>query len=378
MASTKYKKNKRGEYEARIWDGTYNTDGSKHRKKLVSKKSSADLERRVSEFKREVEDSRSCSFSNVTFREYAKEWLSVSKASKEKKTQKTYQTVIENYLSFIHDTPITGIRQSHLQQAINHNLNHPRTCKDIKSTFSQIVRSAVRDRILPQRAEFDLLADISLPKYIKRKRRALTPLERRAMFNARLDDRKSAFLFILYYLGTRKGEALALSSSDFDFSAKTVSISNVLVFDGNAPTVKPYPKSERGIRNIPLPDPLISRIRAFVESADGFIFRTQNGSLMTDTAYRRMWDSIITSLNVATGWNPNAKKDKKPRPITDLTAHIFRHNYCTELCYQIPKISTKMIASLLGDDEKMVLEVYSHILAEKEDVAGAIRDAFKT
>ena len=62
-------------------------------------------------------------------------------------------------------------------------------------------------------------------------------------------------------------------------------------------------------------------------------------------------------------------------PITGLTAHVFRHNYCTNLCYQIPKISIKRIAQLLGDTEKMVLEVYNHIVLEKEDAAGAVNDA---
>ena len=96
---------------------------------------------------------------------------------------------------------------------------------------------------------------------------------------------------------------------------------------------------------------------------------------MTANAYRRMWDSIICSLNMAVGYNPQAKKERY-RPITDLTAHVFRHNYCTELCYQIPKISTKMVARLLGDNEKMVIEVYSHLLEEKEDTASAINDIF--
>lgn len=62
-------------------------------------------------------------------------------------------------------------------------------------------------------------------------------------------------------------------------------------------------------------------------------------------------------------------------PVTGLTAHVFRHNYCTNLCYQIPKISIKRIAQLLGDTEKMVLEVYNHIVLEKEDAAGAVNDA---
>ncbi len=89
-----------------------------------------------------------------------------------------------------------------------------------------------------------------------------------------------------------------------------------------------------------------------------------------------MWDSIVTALNVAAGYNPNAKKNRGEKPITGLTAHIFRHNFCTELCYQIPAISTKMIARLLGDDERMVLDVYSHILAEKENVAETLNKAF--
>ena len=62
-------------------------------------------------------------------------------------------------------------------------------------------------------------------------------------------------------------------------------------------------------------------------------------------------------------------------PITGLTAHIFRHNYCTMLCYQIPKISIKRIAQLLGDTERMVLDVYNHVVMEKEDAAGAVNDA---
>ena len=60
--------------------------------------------------------------------------------------------------------------------------------------------------------------------------------------------------------------------------------------------------------------------------------------------------------------------------VTDLTAHIFRHNYCTNLCYRVPEISIKKIAQLMGDTEKMVLNVYNHIIKEKEDPASVIND----
>ena len=97
--------------------------------------------------------------------------------------------------------------------------------------------------------------------------------------------------------------------------------------------------------------------------------------MMTETAFRRMWDSIITAMNIAAGYNPQAKKFKGEKPIQGLTPHIFRHNYCTELCYKVPQISTKKIAQLLGDTEKMVLDVYSHIVEEKENVKETLEEA---
>ena len=79
---------------------------------------------------------------------------------------------------------------------------------------------------------------------------------------------------------------------------------------------------------------------------------------MTKSGFRRMWGRIIKAMQAVS-----------ESPIEDLTSHIFRHNYCTNLCYQFPKISIKMIARLVGDSEKVVLEVY------KEDSISAVNDA---
>ena len=45
------------------------------------------------------------------------------------------------------------------------------------------------------------------------------------------------------------------------------------------------------------------------------------------------------------------------------------------MCYQIPRVSIKNIAALLGDSEAMVLRVYNHIMLEREDTAGAVEAA---
>ena len=375
MASTKYKLNSRGYYEAKVWDGTYTPSGAKHRKTITSKKSSADLEKKVAAFKRKIEEEEVAEV-NITFGEYSKRWFEIYKQTKELNTQKMYRTCVFKYLAPLEDIRLIDIKHSHFQQIINENMEHPKTCKNIKLAFTQIIKSAVRDRYLPHSAIEDITMDISMPKYLKPSKRALTALERRCMIEADLDERKRAFVTILYYCGLRRGEALALTAKDFNWKKNTVSISKVIVFDNNAPVLKPYPKSDNGIRSVPLPDACIKPLKDYVSKCKGNLFTGQDKPYMTETAYKRMWESIITSMNIAAGYNPQKKKDRGEKPIQGLTAHIFRHNYCTMLCYQIPTISTKKIAQLMGDTEKVVLNIYSHILDEQEDVKSAINNAF--
>lgn len=82
-----------------------------------------------------------------------------------------------------------------------------------------------------------------------------------------------------------------------------------------------------------------------------------------------MWESIVNKINVIASGNDTVKK------VPGLTAHAFKHNYCANLCYQMPIISIKKITQLLGDTEKMDLEVYNHVLEEKENVQGVVAEA---
>jgi integrase len=375
---TKYKKNeKTGLYSTLIWDGTYDADGRKHRKKLTSRKSSADLEKQVAAFKLEVQEKGSVTkVSTTPFLLYAREWLSITKAGKELNTKKMYRYIIDRYFSLIADVPISEIRHSHFQAVINDQLDHPQTCLQIALTFRQIIKYAAKNHHIAPGMVNDIIDDVSIPKCRKPQKRALNAVEKAAIEKADLDPRKRAFLSILYYCGLRRGEAMALTTEDFDWDACTLSVSKVIVFDTNTPVLKPYPKSERGIRTVPIPERAVQYIRPFAEEQDGFLFHGRDREMMSETAFRRMWDSILIGLNMAMGYNPDAKKDRGEKPITELTPHMLRHNYCTELCYQVPAISTKMIARLLGDDERMVLEVYSHIQEEKEDLQSAINKAF--
>lgn len=371
MAKAKYKKNYRGEFETRIWDGTYNPDGSKHRARLVSKKSSADLERKVNHLKNSVENGNYVNPSDIMFVDYARQWLKTKKSVREKNTQAMYRNIIETHLSKLENIKLSDIRNSHFQLVINQALDKPRTCQQIYVTFKQIVRMAVSDNYIGIGMFETICSDINLPKYTRKEKRALSELEKNALAKADFTDREKAFISIIYSCGLRRNEALALSKFDFSFKQDicTLSITKTLVFDGNNPEIKNSPKTSNGFRTVPVPCSTSVFLKSYLSGLAGTqLFTCNDGSLITQSSYVKMWASIIKKMNRAAGGT-----DAFP-VIDDLTAHIFRHNYCTNLCYQVPGISIKKIAQLMGDTEKVVMDVYNHIIEEKEDPASIINE----
>lgn len=373
--AVKYKYDeKRKEWATLVYDGRINSDGSKHRKRISSKKSSKDLENKVAAFKASLETAPK--LTNITFYDYALSWLDLYKQNKELNTITMYKNTVK-YFDVLDNVLLCDITRSHFQQVINLNQEHPRTCILISQTFKQIIKSAVYDGLITETIAARATMDISLPKYQRKEKKPLSEEEKEALLNCDLSDYKRAFVTILYYCGLRKSEALALTADDIDLKAKTVTINKALVNDGNKPMLKPYPKSDNGVRSVPLCKPAIDVLEPYLVNCKGLLFPNSYGAYMSPTSYRTMWNSIIASCNAYLGYNPNAKKNRIEKPIKNLTAHRLRHNFCSVLCYQVPRISTKTIAKILGDTEKMVLDVYSHILEEKEDIAGAINSAFK-
>ena len=370
MAKAKYKKGTDGYFCTRIWDGTYNSDGTKHRTVLRSKKSSADLEKQVTDLRIKIKEGLTVHNTDIAFCDYANEWLETYKAVRSMNTRKMYQNIIARHFSVLQGIKLQDIRKIHFQMVINSAIESPRTCQQIKITFRQIIRSAISDHLLPENAFRVICEDVELPPYRAKEKRPLTALEKQAIRTADFTPMERSFVYILYGCGLRRGEALALQKSDIRLTAAELTVKRAFEFDGNNPRVK-APKSNNGYRTIPMPPYLVQQLKSYIPIVSGdYLFHNKNSNTMTLTGYIRMWNRIIKKMNLAAGGTDHL------RVIYGLSAHIFRHNYCTELCYQIPKISTKKIAQLLGDNERMVLDVYSHIVDEKEKAPEVISAAF--
>lgn len=367
MASAKYKRGADGYFTTRAWDGTYKENGERHYKTLRSKKSSKDLEKIAAEFAREVEARNHIKKSDITFIEYSRLWLKKYKSQASNNTKAMYSNIIEKHFKIISDVKLQTIDRIHLGILLENTSGKKRTQQQIQMTFKQVLKSAVIDHLFPANVMEDLFNNTDNIKYKAREKRPLTKCEKNAVFKADFEEQDKIFVYIIYGCGLRREEALALTVFDINTKKRTVTINKAHELLNNTPNQKD-PKSNNGYRTIPIPNNVYPAIEDFVNKRRSkgktYLFVMRGGKPMSKSSYDKMWARVLKRM-----------QEVSDDQITGLTAHVFRHNFCTNLCYQIPKISIKKIAQLMGDTEAMVLKVYNHMILEKEDAEGAVNDA---
>lgn len=355
----KYKANKDGWFITYVWDGTYTEKGEKHRKQIRSNKSSKDLENKVADFKRQVETHQNSIPTTITLENFAKDWLRTEKANIRPNTRAKYENVFSKF-------PKAGVvrmsdfSRRHLLLIMADETDHIQGL--ILMYLKQIVKSAIRQHLIVASAFDDIFEDIVPPKPAKALKRPLTQAEKQAIFKIELNDRQKAFLYFIYYCGLRREEVIALRSSDYKNGQLT--INKVITFPkSNKPILENKTKSDNSVRVVPVPTVCQDFFDSYCQDKD-FLFTTATGELITLQSYRRLIEGIVKKIDKEVGYE------------TKLTAHIFRHNYCTELCYQVPLISIPTIAKLMGDTVKVVMDVYNHVMSEKEDIPAALENIF--
>lgn len=353
MAKAKYTKGKDGYYKTNVWDGTYTESGKKHLISLRSKKSSKDLEEKVIEHNRKIKEREFVRQSDSTFLDYARAWKKAYKSHLEHNTNEMYTNIIEKHFTSL-NVPVSAITRAHYITAFN-NISGKRTKQQFQMIFKQVLKSTIHDKLLPASALDEILADTIKVKYKPQPKRALTEAEKEAIKKCKFkDDRDKVFLYLLYYTGMRGEEIRALTKFDFNFTRKEISVSKAVTFDKNEPLLKDTKNNKHRI--IPMSDALISVCEPYLATLKHTnLFFMDDGYYLTKSAYRRMWERVLKEI-----------QNNSKEPIFGLTPHIFRHNYCSSLCNKIPEISITKIAEILGDSEKMVIEVYNHELSNKE------------
>lgn len=314
-----------------------------------------DLKKQIEDYKLEMR--KVAHPSTMTFQKYSERWLEIYKGNRSKQTQDMYKNALVK-CEDLNPFPVAKITRSMCQEAVSACWNHPRAAKVLADTLRQIFRSAMADGIIAGNPAESL----SLPKRPNKRFHLLTDRELDAVARADLSDQDRLFVNILQVFGLRPGEALALQPTDFDWQQQKLRITKALeMSNDNRSRIK---ETKTGVsREIPIPDALIPALRERIASVDGFlVFPKASGGLYTKSAYRRLCDRILKSINAALGGSAAVNV------IPDVTLYSFRHRRATDLYYlaQSGQISTKKAAALMGHSEIVFLNTYSHIDESRE------------
>lgn len=164
-------------------------------------------------------------------------------------------------------------------------------------------------------------------------------------------------LFLLT-TGCRRGEALALRYSDINYENKTVSITKTVEWLGNIAQIKDHPKTDAGIREIPLPDILFTKLfQNKTSNKNALIFPNYKGELISNSNLTRMWDTYCKSTGIKA------------------TPHQLRHAYATIL-YDAG-IDVKTAQTFLGHANiQTTLNIYTHLSETRKSDAVQKINAF--
>lgn len=363
----KYKKRPDGRYATSTIVG-YTDDGKPKRKTLYGR-TIMELDKKVAEFKSLQNKGIIINDDGMTVEQWGKKWLELYKADKAYNTYLMYQNALNTHIiPNLGNIRLNALKSHHIQELLNSIIRdgHHRTAEIVKITIKQIIQQAIINEYIYK----DISLGLTLPNKKKPKKRALTDAEKKLIFKADFNSMERVFIDLLYYTGIRKGEALSLTVSDIDFINKKISISKNLVMQYRSSTIKPSPKTQAGNREIPIPDKLLQSLMNYIHSINSiYLFTTEDGNLLTLSEFRKIWRDVIYKLNLAAGGTiPKQGKRKKEdvgkRPIwliaNDITPHMFRHTYATNLYYA--GIDMKTAQTLLGHSNiKITLDIYTHL-----------------
>ncbi len=321
--------------------------GGRRVRKWVHADSKTELKRKETELLKDWEKNM---LTPAVFGEYAELWFRTYKTNKATRTQDYYKEGLKK-LESVSRMKLSQITRSHLQAIISENWEHARTCEKIHDTVNQIFKSAIADGLVWRNPAEGL----SLPKRVVEEKRILTKREREIVKRIELPPAEKLFLELIRELALRPEEARALTRSQFNLSNRSVSITQAVIFDDNAPELKDT-KNEKH-RTLPLSDSIVERLRAYFKTVQVILFPNSRGEYMTKSSYRCFEKRIFKALS-------------QKMNVEDVTLYTLRHTKGTELYYLTQKgvLSTKLAAEFMGHSEAVFLHNYAHIDREIENL----------
>jgi integrase len=351
-----------------IGDGKY---------KYLYAKTQKDLDDKVLGAKIALNKGLDLACANNTFGEWAEIWLQNKSGEVSAARYVAYKCELGNFLDF-YPYHISKIRQIDIKSRFTQlsKTYANATLRDARNALNQIFTLAIDNRVL----DFNPISSLKLPVgKSAEKRRAITDEERSWIDTT--EHRGQTAAMIMMYAGLRRGEVIPLLWSDIDLDKGVIHVNKSVEKVGSELLLKEGAKTAAGVRSVFIPDILIKYLRGKLDlSTSEYVCPAANGNgMLTESGWRRMWESYLTALNFEHGdfentyitdkngdihefTKPESIHNPKAIPfvIDKITPHTLRHSYITMLYISGVDVLTAKEQAGHADIET-TLNIYTHL-----------------
>ena len=248
---------------------------------------------------------------------------------------------------------LKDVKEVHLQKILNDNAGMSYGhVYGVMSVMRELFGKARKTHMIV----FDPAEDLQLPSNIKRTRRSITDDERKALLKTAETHRGGLLALLSLYAGLRPGESMALQWKDIDFQKNEIHVYKAL--ESGSTNIK-GPKTQAGVRDIPIHNALRPKLLAAKKDPFEFVLTDTKGRPLTNVTKQRMWDSFKYQMDVNMGAKRKRSAIVESKLAKDFNVYCLRHTFCTDL--QRAGVPINVAKELMGHSNiSVTANIYTH------------------
>ena len=271
------------------------------------------------------------------FAEIADEWWEEAHEELASQTVGGYKAALKRALDNFGKKNIRDIQPKDISLLFKRMANQDFAGKTIAN--QKIVLNQIFDyAIIEGDIQYNPCASVKIPRGCKKTvRKPASPEDEYSILTT---DHPWLFPLVALLTGLRKGEILALQWKDIDFEENTISVTKSVEHISHRPYLK-EPKTDAGVRYVPLVQALKQKLEPHRSSPEHFLFSDDGGKT---PLHKQRYNRLYADYQAAVG-------------IT-ATAHQLRHSYATIAVEE--DVNPKDLQNALGHaDISTTMNVYA-------------------
>lgn len=361
------KKRADGRYCAQIYLGRDDTGRKQY--KAVYAKTPAELKEKETAVRLQLGRGLDVLAQRDSFDTWADDWLRLKERENITPRQTdNYRRAVKLWKKELQGYEIGQVRADDIERvliSLSDDGLSQRTISLYRSAIRQIMRRAV-GRVIPTNPVEQV--ELAAVGRKEEQRRALTAEEQQWIWDT--PHRAQSVAVIMMLSGLRRGELAALTWNDVDLKERTITVNKVIVYDPNGvPSLRHITKTATGMRTVDIPQRLADYM-AQMPRDNLLVVHSARGTVMTESAWAKLWRSYLRLLNEKYGTRTPADLERmqsgKPGPkrldmtIPHITLHWLRHTFCT-LLYLAGVDVVQACAQMGHADVSTTLRIYTHL-----------------